>query len=382
VLAMNGAVLLVEPFWLAALVAAVRRARARQSGEDLISWFSSLRSRAALLFAVLALLPALLSAQEALSIGVYRERLAGIDARLRSGDWVGARTEARGLLDDRVVYGDEVLEPDTSILRPLADAPDAATARAAAPRLARLVAALGEAPPAAAPATDPKILDEVRKRQAVAELPLGGRLPEKRTNLLETIGEIIEPFFEWTGDLWDRFWDWLTDLFPDEEEGGGVGLNLPTLVTVVVILLAVLAAWLAWRVFRNRRRRGDTLVAAEAGPLPLAADDDPLSRASSEWERYAAELAAAGRFREAVRAWYHAVLVTLFRRGTLHYRKGRTNWEYVAALAPGYDWRSRFIELTRHFEREWYGRDQSTPESLREAEDMARGLLGSLREAA
>lgn len=381
-LALAGAVLILEPFWLAALVAAVRRARARQSGEDLASWFSALRSRAALLFAVLALLPALLSAQEALSIGAYRERLAGIDDRLRSGDWVGARTEARGLLDDRIVYGGEVLEPDLSILRPLADAPDAATARAAAPRLSHLVAALGETPPVAAPAADPKTLDEVRKRQAVAELPLGGQLPEKRTSLLETIGEIIEPFFTWLRDLWERFWDWLTDLFPDEEEGGAAGLNLPTLVTAVVVLLAALAVWLAWRVFRNRRRRGDALVAAAAGPLPLAADDDPLSRASSEWERYAAELAAAGRFREAVRAWYHAVLVTLFRRGTLHYRKGRTNWEYVAALAPGYDWRSRFIELTRHFEREWYGRDQSTPESLREAEDMARGLLGSLREAA
>jgi len=35
-----------------------------------------------------------------------------------------------------------------------------------------------------------------------------------------------------------------------------------------------------------------------------------------------------------------------------------------------------------YFEREWYGRDRSTPEALREAEDMARGLLGSLREAA
>lgn len=381
-LALYGAVLLVEPFWLAALVAAVRRARARQSGEDLVSWFSALRFRSALLFAVLALLPALLSAQESLSIGAYRERLAGIDARLRSGDWVGARTGARSLLDDRIVYGAEILEPDTSILRPLADAPDAATARAAAPRLTRLIAALEGAPSAAAPASDPKTLDEVRKRQAVAELPMGGRLPEKRTSLLEAFGEIVEPFFTWLRDLWERFWDWLADLFPDEEEGGGVGLNLPTLVTTVVILLAVLAVWLAWRVFRNRRRRGDALVVAEAGPLPLAADDDPLSRASSEWERYAAELAAAGRFREAVRAWYHAVLVTLFRRGALHYRKGRTNWEYVAALAPGYDWRSRFIELTRHFEREWYGRDQSTPESLREAEDMARGLLGSLREAA
>ncbi|HET9210738.1 MAG TPA: hypothetical protein VFR03_10090 [Thermoanaerobaculia bacterium] len=44
-LTLAGALLLVEPFWLAALVAAVRRARARQSGEDLTAWFTTLRAR-------------------------------------------------------------------------------------------------------------------------------------------------------------------------------------------------------------------------------------------------------------------------------------------------------------------------------------------------
>ena len=44
-LTLAGALLLVEPFWLAALVAAVRRARARQSGEDLTAWFAALRAR-------------------------------------------------------------------------------------------------------------------------------------------------------------------------------------------------------------------------------------------------------------------------------------------------------------------------------------------------
>lgn len=39
-----GTVSAVEPFWLAALVAAVRRVRARQSGEDLAAWFAEIRS--------------------------------------------------------------------------------------------------------------------------------------------------------------------------------------------------------------------------------------------------------------------------------------------------------------------------------------------------
>lgn len=40
-----GAVAVLEPFWIAALVAAVRRARAQESGEDLAAWFAEIRTR-------------------------------------------------------------------------------------------------------------------------------------------------------------------------------------------------------------------------------------------------------------------------------------------------------------------------------------------------
>ena len=43
-LVLAGALSLIEPFWLAALVATVRRARAQQSGEDLRAWFASVRA--------------------------------------------------------------------------------------------------------------------------------------------------------------------------------------------------------------------------------------------------------------------------------------------------------------------------------------------------
>jgi len=42
-----GAVALVEPFWLAALVVGVRAARARESGEDLVARFAELRAEEA-----------------------------------------------------------------------------------------------------------------------------------------------------------------------------------------------------------------------------------------------------------------------------------------------------------------------------------------------
>jgi hypothetical protein len=40
-----GAVTVLEPFWIAALVAALHRARAQESGEDLAAWFAEIRSR-------------------------------------------------------------------------------------------------------------------------------------------------------------------------------------------------------------------------------------------------------------------------------------------------------------------------------------------------
>ncbi|HBL25309.1 MAG TPA: hypothetical protein DD490_00560, partial [Acidobacteria bacterium] len=88
-----------------------------------------------LLLAALLLLPSGAYAED-LPVAVYRERLVAIDARLQSGDWVGARTAARDLLDDKVVDGRDVLAPDPSVLRPLAEAPTARAARSAGARVA------------------------------------------------------------------------------------------------------------------------------------------------------------------------------------------------------------------------------------------------------
>ena len=101
-------------------------------------------------------------------------------------------------------------------------------------------------------------------------------------------------------------------------------MSIGTIIVLVILAFEV--------VRRSRARQTEPVMASE--PLSSKRDEDPLSRGASEWERYAAQLAAAGRLREAIRAWYHAVLVTLYGANILHYRKGRTNWEYVAGLAP------------------------------------------------
>jgi hypothetical protein len=389
-LLLAGAVTAVEPFWLAALTVTVRRARARQSGEDLAAWFAGLRRAkvpATAALALLLLLPAALRGApppSPISPTDYRGRLAAIDGRLRAGDWVGARDEARRLTAERIAFGPETLQPDLSVLQPLAEARDAKAARAAAPRLGRLVAAL-DAPRSDPPfeRADPKLLGEVRARESLAALPKGKVSAREGAGVLDVLSEVLDPVRRWLDDLWDHIEKWWKKLFPDSDSKKGFLdrlLNLPVTVTVLVVALAAAGGWLAARALR-KRRRGQAPVAASV-PAPPGADDDPLSRQVDEWELYARELAASGRLREAVRAWYHAVLVALFRTGTLHYRKGRTNWEYISALTPGYVWRAQLMELTRRFEREWYGRATSTPEALDAAEHLARGLLAALREAA
>jgi hypothetical protein len=153
---------------------------------------------------------------------------------------------------------------------------------------------------------------------------------------------------------------------------------------VTVCIVAVALALLGLLAYRALRRRGAGAVELSSGPAPAASqrDEDPLSRESTEWERYARELEAAGRTREAIRAWYHALLVTLFRRGTLHYQKGRTNWEYAAQLPPEARWRPDFVTLTRDFDREWYGRRNSEPDVLRDYASLVRRVLATVREAA
>jgi hypothetical protein len=127
-----------------------------------------------------------------------------------------------------------------------------------------------------------------------------------------------------------------------------------------------------------RRSRRNEPNLATSTPLRSSRDDDPLSRGATEWERYAAQLAADGRFREAIRAWYHAVLVTCYAAGILHFRKGRTNWEYIASLAASTEWRPELIRLTQRFEHEWYGAEQSSEEAFEDCSEHARNVLAAV----
>ena len=331
----------------------------------------------------------------AISVGEYRARLAAIGAQLGAGDWVGAGLGSRELLGERVAVagpsGGESIATDASLLGPISRATNLAEARGPAGanvrRLNRLLKDLAELaaaddvspPPTSSIADDKALLERLRAREKLADLSAGGALPRAKTpdGALEALTDFFEPLTRVLRSIGRKILDWLERIFTslNKPKGDGAVSNLSIAITVIIALALAGGAILF---VRRQRRTGVAAVSGEAPPPP-AADDDPLSREVSEWERYARELERAGRAREAVRAWYHAVLVALYRTGFVHYRRGRTNWEYVSSLAPTLPVRSGFADLTRRFEREWYGRDESDPEALAAAAEVAGNLLGAVR---
>lgn len=322
---------------------------------------------------------------DTLTLSEYRERVFAIVASLKSGDLAKARGEAQALAGSRVTHAGGAFAADGELLGAVAGAKDLAAARALLPRLRALGDGLDAvAPRDAAPKTDPELLDRLRREQRSDEIEKGGevagpRLHDPKLRLPESIGDRILRVLDWIYEKLKDFVTWLVKLFFGESGRGAKGGGASGVTLVVVILLAAglgLVAFLAWR---RKQAAPAPAPALSAAPAMTQADEDPLSRSANEWERYAAELLRAGRYREAIRAGYHAVLVTLFRAGTLHYRKDRTNWEYAYALPPTAAWRPQFVEATRRFEFEWYGRRDTAAETADEFARQAQAILAAVR---
>jgi hypothetical protein len=320
-----------------------------------------------------------------ISVGEYRDRLGSIRSAIDAGDLETARRRAADLQSIRVRHDGSDFAPDPTVLRPVAEAKDLPSARDAARAVSRVQEALESIPSARASAPDAERLERLRREEAERSVDPGDRIggpelhaPRVPRSLREWLEDLSMRLYEALKDALRKLFGWLLRmLFGSAGLKGGPGQSMSTLVLgLMIIILAVLglAAFLA---LQRRKAIGD--LPATVVPAASGRDEDPLSRTSSEWERFAAELMRSGRFREAIRAWYHAVLVTLFRAGLLHYRKDRTNWEYAYALGPDLPWRSGFVEATRTFEVTWYGRRETAQDAAETYAAEARGLLDKVR---
>lgn len=316
-------------------------------------------------------------AAASIPVADYIARLEHIDALLAANQRAEAKSEAVTLKDVDVVWTKGTFRTDASLLATIDQG-----------ERAQLIATIAELRHASGMSTaqaDRRLLERIAAEQEPPELPKGGIVPTKLNRdvpLIERIANTISDMLSWLRKKLDQFLDWLFDLLPRRRNAAGQpmpGLHWIVWVVVGAILLVIL--YLAFDVLRRSRASGPSEVETSA-PIGSRQDEDPLSRGATEWERYANELASSGRFREAIRAWYHAVLVTCYAAGILHFRKGRTNWEYIATLAPSLEWRPDAIELTRRFEQEWYGALQSTRDAYDACSERAQSVLEALRGSA
>jgi hypothetical protein len=333
--------------------------------------------RRALLLAFALL--ALRAHAETIRIEQYLAALQHLDTLLGMNQVEMARAEAQTLMAYDITSPIGNFHADESLLGAIVD-PHMPIAKARA-RLAFSIAELRHATGIEGTAADRRLLEEVTKQQEVADLKEGGEIAtqvDMEIPMIERILASVKKIFDWIGKKLGKLLEWIIDLLPTRgADGATSGMRWFVLVLALAILLAV--AGLAFTVIRRSRPSKDD-VTESSEPIGSERDADPLSRGANEWERYAIQLGNEQRYREAIRAWFHAVLVTCYAESILHFRKGRTNWEYISALSPEYAWRPELITLTRRFEQEWYGSDASTVEAFEECGERARRILDALHE--
>lgn len=134
------------------------------------------------------------------------------------------------------------------------------------------------------------------------------------------------------------------------------GVNVNWLSGVITILLyaavgaaLALAIW-ATRGIWQRDRKGK----GKAGAL---LDEDEPNRRADEWLEQAEALAAQGKYREACRSLYLAMLVRLDEARIMRFDRSETNWEHLNRL-QGIPTRPAGVEIgaaTKKIDLVWYG---------------------------
>lgn len=170
---------------------------------------------------------------------------------------------------------------------------------------------------------------------------------------------------------WQAFWDqvgkWLKRLFewllereekPDVKPnfGGGEMLGANAVIVLIVVLLLGLLVFLGFQLLPKKTEAQDAGEALATSETPLSSDPmSALSKRPETWAGLADELAAKGRYREAIRHLYLALLSTLHRAGVIDYDPTKSNWDYLFAFKGAGAQKAAFRELTRRFDFAWYG---------------------------
>ena len=180
-----------------------------------------------------------------------------------------------------------------------------------------------------------------------------------RPSLFQRVGHVLNQWLAWLLDRLDLGSysnSWVSDAI------------VVALAVGVVVAVAVAA------------RRGVFRRLSSPGASPgVLVTDGGVVLTPEAWRREAGRLAAEGRYREALRCRYRAVVGELAQRGVIDEVPGRTSGDYerlVNRLLPGVS--ARFSALTASFERCWYGREPSDASGQAAFDEIARSLVADV----
>jgi hypothetical protein len=153
------------------------------------------------------------------------------------------------------------------------------------------------------------------------------------------------------------------------------------LVLFVGVLVAAVAL-LGIHLYRNRSR-APKQPRTETAELPEEAEPPPTEQAAAVLWQKAEKLAQEGRYLDALRMLYRAVLSLLHRKQLVRYESTRTNGEYVREVrlspqAPA-GLREPFERLTDLFERKWYGDGVCKAAEFQDGRGIAEEIQGIVR---
>lgn len=154
-----------------------------------------------------------------------------------------------------------------------------------------------------------------------------------------------ERFLEWFANVLDHLFSKLVQL----------GARSPWIALALrALLLGGVCAGLVWALIRIERRSRIKL-----DPEPMAVSGAPSAREWQLWLADANTMAEQDLWREAIHFLYWAAIARLESRGLWPVDRARTPREYLSLLPASDARRPNLANLTRSFERTWYGGRQA-----------------------
>jgi hypothetical protein len=184
---------------------------------------------------------------------------------------------------------------------------------------------------------------------------------------LETVRSWIRSLRAWWNRLWAR---------RRSNEGGREGMGFggwtssQLLLTALIALVACTLAILFFRLWKRRHSARQPVLSEAIAYKPDLADENVIADQFPEqsWMNLALELIEKGDLRLGLRALYLASLAHLAEREIIRVARYKSNRDYAAELKRRVrtlpDLQAAFAENVSVFERVWYGRHETTHETL------------------